>query len=147
MEVEAVTIKGTQYTLVQNTGQLAYAKNFLLAHGYGDVAVTPPIIMAFREDSLIGVLATHDQDEALIAGPLAVDTEGGRRAIFIALRLIEVYERYLTLHGIPGYYFYVDKFNTQWLDNIKEVLNLEPYHIDKNYAWFKRDLEWAAAQK
>ena len=98
-----------------------------------------PIITATREDRLVGVLATSTDQGAIVAGPLAV--EG--RSPFVALRLIDVYERIMRMTGVDAFYFHLAPEDNSWRRAVAKI-GLEPFHQDAAGAWFKRSLPHAA---
>lgn len=95
-----------------------------------------PVIMAKRNNVLIGVMATQNRDELVVAGPLKVDLPN---PAFVALRLIDYYDRVMAELGIKKYYLSVLKEDEKWNQSIlKSGLSIcgdfDQYH------WYVREL-------
>jgi len=66
-----------------------------------------PTILAERDGELLGFLGTHPRDDAVVVGPIFV-REDKRGTGFIALRLIESYEKVLHAAGVSEYLLSAD---------------------------------------
>lgn len=94
-----------------------------------------PTIVAERDGSIIGFLATQPRTDAIVAGPLAVRPSPG--AAWTLMRLIDAYEAVLRLAGVTSYRFFVERANARWTRLVAK-LGLEPLSQDDTHAWYER---------
>lgn len=79
----------------------------LYAMPHGLVARRFPTIVAERDGEVIGYLGTHDDDAAIVAGPMDIALESDRAKGIVALRLIQAYETVLIHAGVDHYFYAV----------------------------------------
>ena len=95
-----------------------------------------PTIVAERNNVIIGFLSTYLDHEIITAGPLIL-RKGA--APFTTLRLIEAYENILRIAGVKTYFFFFEDQNDRWM-KFAAKLGVEPYSVDHNGKWFRRNL-------
>jgi hypothetical protein len=105
-----------------------------------DEPLSFPTVVAIRDDAIVGLLSTQTGQGAVIAGPLVISMA---RPIFIAIRLIEAYERVLWEAGVRSYRFGIDATEGKaWADMVQRY-GFEPYTEHAGALWFKRELQEA----
>jgi len=98
-----------------------------------------PTIVAEREKRIIGFLSSRPSKEMVAAGPLVVDVEGNRA--FVAMRLVDFYEKVLVSAGVTLYTFRVSKTAPKsWLNTIDEML-CRPYNETDKAVSYTRYIE------
>ena len=99
-----------------------------------------PTVLAERGGTLLGFLSTNPNDRAIVAGPLVLMTNGHNLGI-VAMRLIEAYERILTLAGVASYHFAIPRGDAfePWR-NIVNRVGIMPYAETETHWWYKREL-------
>ena len=131
----------TQYLLARSS------KDYKLLHdlvesetGKPDTtAYSYPTVFAIRNGEIIGFFATHQNDRAVIAGPLVI--KGGRNP-FVAMRLAESYDTVMRMNGIKFYYCSVDAKRTDVFGKGRiESLGLTYWETVDGIAWYKRHLQ------
>lgn len=91
-----------------------------------------PVVVAFRDEEVVGVMGTQDRDDAVVAGPLNADH------VAIAFRMAELYENFMTGIGVSSYMFYVEQSNEEWLNAVRKWPVFEEVGKDGEYIWFHR---------
>lgn len=127
----------TKYRLASGLPDYNRARAFLNEQGQVVSDLTAPTILAIRDDSIVGVLATTANKKAIIAGPIATIVEGN--SIFVVRRLIEAYETVLTRLGVKSYLFWFWDHQTPWMKMI-ESTGVLPWMHDGERVWYKREL-------
>jgi hypothetical protein len=95
--------------------------------------ITFPVIIAKREDKIVGVIGTFNFKQAVVAGPLKSDSSG------ISMRLCENYDKLLKSMGIKTYVFAIEK-GTKFLNVVKKMDYLyKEYHEDEDVIWYRRE--------
>lgn len=127
----------TKYRLASGLPDYNRARAFLKGQGQVVSELTAPTVLAIRDDSIVGVLATTANKKAIIAGPIATIVEGN--SIFVVRRLIEAYETVLTRLGVKSYLFWFWDHQTPWMRMI-ESMGVLPWVHDEGRVWYKREL-------
>ena len=130
--------RDTRYRLACSPADYRRARAFL-AERMEVGRLSYPTVYGQRDGRVVGVLSTSTDQGAIVAGPLAV--EG--RSPFVALRLIEAYDRVMQAAGVSFYHFHVAADNARWREVI-EQFGLRPFHEDTAGAWYRRDVAHAA---
>lgn len=90
-----------------------------------------PTVIARRKGKLIGFLSTIPTKKAIIAGPMVVNLPHPGPVI---IRLVEAYERILSMAGVTSYLFWVTDLD--WSGIISRAFGLQPYHQDAEGRWW-----------
>ncbi len=93
-----------------------------------------PTIVAYNGDEVVGFMSTHDDQSAVVAGPLESESP------LITFRLIELYEAIMQGMGISEYLFYVENDKEPWIAQVKRVPGTETISQDERLTWFRRRL-------
>lgn len=103
-----------------------------------------PTIYAERQGALMGVLGTTAHPQVICAGPLLI-APTIRRPIFVAVRLLEVYESVLQRAGITAYTFGIAKEHPAWY-RVACTMGAVPTTETPTEWWLRRFLhgEWRA---
>ena len=95
-----------------------------------------PVVVAVRDGDIIGFIATHPRDDAIVAGPLLLKDE---RNPFVFMRLVQAYENVLQCAGVKSYLFNVEKSNFSYIHSVQAV-GVPLIAEDDNTMLFKREL-------
>lgn len=93
-----------------------------------------PTVFAEREGEVVGLLTSSTKKQALCAGPLVIGT---KKPAFVAIRLLEAYEKVLALAGVQRYLFCIDKTNAKW-NTVVQQCGLTPYHETDTAWWYSK---------
>lgn len=93
-----------------------------------------PTVVAWRDGKIIGFVSTLPRKDAVVAGPLVVDILNPG---FVVIRLMEAYERVLSMAGVTLYNIYVE--NVDWSGIISRALGTEPAAHEGGW-WHRREL-------
>lgn len=95
--------------------------------------ITFPVIIAKREDKIVGVFCTFNSKQAVVAGPIKSDSSQ------ITMKLGENYDNLLKSMGIKTYVFAVEK-GTKWLKVIKKLDDIyKEFNEDEDVIWYRRE--------
>ncbi len=125
----------TSYYIAKDGHALGLAAKYL---GIGFDDIMPPVVIAARDDRLIGALGTRIISNMVIAGPMRIETEGHKA--FVAKKLVDGYEKEMIRLGLKEFWFFVDPNEETWLSSIVRVGSYERICENKSGVWFKRNL-------
>lgn len=126
----------TTYRLARPGGEYNALYAMMRRNGVPEQRLSWPVVVAERNDKLIGFLGTWDTANAIIAGPTVID--GGRNMV-VYLRLAEAYDNVMRLARISSYVFTVAKSNSAHVERVKRV-GIKQIGEDAEQVWFKREL-------
>lgn len=96
-----------------------------------------PTLVAEREGQILGVLSTRTTDGLVSIGRLALAP--GRQAPWVALRLVEAYERQLSTYGLTAYWWGVER-RRQDLQQLMGRLGFVPQLETADAWWYRKEL-------
>ena len=94
-----------------------------------------PTIVAERDGVVVGFLGTLKHDEVVLAGPLVIDLPS---RMFVAMRLMEAYERLRRITGVMPILFVVKRDNARWLEHIQILGGIRLFETPDDVV-FRRD--------
>jgi hypothetical protein len=97
-----------------------------------------PVVIAEREDKIIGFMGTQDRKDMIVAGPLEISL---KIKGFVAMRLIEAYDKLMRSFGVKEYLFSIDsKDNAKWLKQVHDTGFCTKMDDVEGESWYKREL-------
>ena len=129
--------QGTDYDILTHKSELTSVRKFIKNNGGTARNFGFPVIIARRDNEIIGVLGTLKKDNQFIAGPLIVP---GNKSM-VGFRLISMYESYLKVIGVRRFHFAIDKDNPKWLSMVTRMPGVCcPIKQDAKQIMFERTL-------
>ncbi len=131
----------TFYALATHAGDYRAVSQFLRENKVECEGLSFPTIYARREDEVVGVMGTQPRKDAIVAGPLFVNTPGNDA--IVGKRLVESYEYILNKAGVSVYNYMIDRADTKWLSSLRKtpLLHVEMETSDPEVVWFRRRLK------
>ena len=127
------------YRLLVSEDDRQKAHAFLEELGQAEPSLGFPTVLGWKDGEIVTLFATHDNDEELIAGPLAWRPMEGNLIIRL-VRTIEAYENVLRYAGVKEYLCYVPDKHARWKQYIEEILETEPLKVETDRTWYRRIL-------
>ena len=125
--------KSTEYRLATSDDMVDIYEHFDITERIGW-----PVVVAVREDKVVGFLGTQDRTDTVAAGPLEINLEN---KAFVCLRLVEGYDRVMRSMGLKHYWFSVDETDAEkWLQQVQELGLYTKIDQTGDHAWYRRDL-------
>jgi hypothetical protein len=126
-------MSSTEYRIATQDDQIEIHENFKL-----DTTLGFPVVVAVRNDKVIGFLSTQNRDDAVVAGPLEINL---KIKAFVCIALIEAYDNLMRNLGIKVYWFHVDKkVAPAWLQQVQATGLYTKIGEDGELLWFERRL-------
>ncbi len=123
----------TEYRIATQDDRIEIHENFKL-----DTTLGFPVVVAVRNDKVIGFLSTQNRDDAVVAGPLEINL---KIKAFVCIGLIEAYDNLMRNLGIKVYWFHVDKkVAPAWLQQVQATGLYTKIGEDGELLWFERRL-------
>lgn len=98
-----------------------------------------PVVLAEAGGEVLAGCATQAQHGLVVAAPLVLRHDLGRRAAVIAYRLGQVYDRAMLAAGVRAYYAHVAGELTQW-QYVLERLGFVPVPVEgETGQWYRRE--------
>jgi hypothetical protein len=97
-----------------------------------------PVVIAEREDKIIGFFGTQDRKDVIVAGPMGISI---KIKGFVAMRLVEAYDNLMRSFGVKEYLFSIDsKNNAKWLKQVHDTGFCTKMDDVEDESWYKREL-------
>jgi hypothetical protein len=124
----------TEYRLATNDDLIDIYDNFELT-----AQLAFPVVVAVRNNKIVGFFGTQNRPNMVIAGPLQVKLPN---KAFVTLRLGEKYDEIMRNMGIRLYWFSVDKQeSSRWLEQVEESGAFSKIEEVDGQVWFRRVLQ------
>ena len=128
----------TSYNIALTDADYKKAAMFFGEGGQDGRGITFPTIIAERDGTVIGAMATKDRDDMVVAGPILVSVPNRNNGI-VTLRLTEAYERALRASGVSRYLIHVERKLHNW-KNLLNRLGYEDIGKDARHFWLARTI-------
>lgn len=98
-----------------------------------------PTVMAYKGNTVIGFLSSYRTAAGLVAGPLVLAPGYG---VFTALRLVEAYEKVLTVAGVSSYLFSTDNpAFARVIERTAESAGIKKVLTDGGTTWYSKTIQ------
>ena len=126
----------TTYRLARSGGEYNALYAMMMREGFPRQPLRWPVVVAERDNRVVGFLGTWDTPDAIIAGPAVI---AGGRNVLMMMRLAEAYENVLRLARISSYLITVERGNSAQVERVQRV-GYKRIGEDADHVWFKREL-------
>jgi hypothetical protein len=123
----------TDYRLVTKPQGYKRAHKYLRSKGV-ECKLSFPTVIAIRDEEVVGVIGTHPQKDAIVTGPVEVNSRS------VALRLSEAYDNVMRAAGISSYLMWVDKANQGWSKILRRLPGFVERGQDRGRFIYERTL-------
>jgi hypothetical protein len=121
-----------RYKIAETSKDMAEIGVLLIREGFANQEMVFPTVMAWDGDEVVGFIATTPNPDMVVAGPMVM--RSGKRRVFTALRLIELYEQVMGTLGMKSIIFSAHETDSFIAQGIKKWFpQMQPYA--KNGQW------------
>lgn len=135
----------TVYRLSRGPRDRRRVHECMRAWGLGPLRLGDPLLLAWREDKIVGFLSTRQKPLVHISQLAVLPQTGAKRAVasLAAFRLLEEYERILRHLGLTSYYFHIDCESGSWADTMEGLVATQSFGITEyrrvaSGTWYNR---------
>lgn len=123
-----------KFIVAASPGHYQAAHRLLREEGVEKQVLGFPTVMAWDDDTLVGICGTRIVDRMILAGPLIVRTD--RKRLFTIMRLCEAYESAMMEIGIRSFILSVENESLLHRGMNRYFPDQEPYAKDDEYSHY-----------